>query len=341
MSAARRMRRITFTINNYTPEEERSLKDIDCTTWIIFGKERGEAGTPHLQGACVFNNAKTLSAIKKIPGFSRAHIETMRGTPQQNKEYCSKEGDVFEKGSLPQQGKRNDIHDAVEQIQAGVSLQELASTAEGAVAIVKYHKGLTVLKSLLTKGRDVPPRVFWLHGRTGTGKTRSAMEFATDKSYWISSGTLVWFDGYSGEEVAIFDDLRTNHCKFSMLLRLLDIYPMRVPFKGGFVQWVPRVIIVTSPYDPTTMWSLRNDEDKQQLVRRCHRIWDMADGRPDIPAWMAEIDDEEDAQRSLDAMAAASQAVDLTISFDEDSDLDLLADESDDESLIEVLSKSQ
>lgn len=46
-----RVRRICFTLNNYTEEEENSLKEFARTTdWMIFGHETGENGTPHLQG---------------------------------------------------------------------------------------------------------------------------------------------------------------------------------------------------------------------------------------------------------------------------------------------------
>lgn len=45
------LRRIVFTLNNYTPEEYEHLCEIARTTkWFIMGMEVGENGTPHLQG---------------------------------------------------------------------------------------------------------------------------------------------------------------------------------------------------------------------------------------------------------------------------------------------------
>jgi len=44
-----RLSRIVFTLNNYTEEECNLIQTIPCQ-WLIYGKEVGEQGTPHLQG---------------------------------------------------------------------------------------------------------------------------------------------------------------------------------------------------------------------------------------------------------------------------------------------------
>jgi len=42
-----RSRNFVFTLNNYTTEEVELVKEWDCK-YLIFGKEIGESGTPHL-----------------------------------------------------------------------------------------------------------------------------------------------------------------------------------------------------------------------------------------------------------------------------------------------------
>jgi hypothetical protein len=82
-------------------------------------------------------------------------------------------------------------------------------------------------------------KVLWYYGPTGCGKTRRAYEEAVLGTFWFSSNNLQWFDGYCGQQTAVFDDFRPDHCSFSFLLRLLDIYPLQVPVKHGFTDWVP------------------------------------------------------------------------------------------------------
>lgn len=103
-----------FTVNNYTDEEHQALQTIvetnDNVVYIIFGRETGEQGTPHLQGYLVLHNRMRLQQVKRLPGLSRAHLELRRGSHEQAREYCSKDGDVFEAGVAPSgQGVRNDL----------------------------------------------------------------------------------------------------------------------------------------------------------------------------------------------------------------------------------------
>jgi len=280
-----RFRRFVFTLNNYTAAEYNDVIAMPCN-WMIVGRETGEGGTPHLQGACLLSQQMSLSAIKRTRGFSRAHIEQMRGSPADNKEYCSKEDPApFEKGEMPKPGKRNDLNDIATRIIDGQSLRQLAEDVEGAVAIIKYHKGLTALRSMQTPTRTEPPTVLWLYGATGTGKTRSAVNFAErypcPDGYWMSLDSGQWFDGYMGQRVVILDDYRTSFCKFSMLLRLLDRYTISVPIKGAYVPWVPSIIFITAPKKAADMWNLRTNEDLAQLQRRITREYEFSEEEPE------------------------------------------------------------
>ena len=66
---------------------------------FMYGREKGASGTPHLQGFLVARHQMTMTALKKL--LKTAHLEVMKGTIAQNKEYCSKDGDVVEKGDFP------------------------------------------------------------------------------------------------------------------------------------------------------------------------------------------------------------------------------------------------
>lgn len=278
-----RLRRGCFTLNNPTDQEYHWLTTTwigwpkNNPTWMIIGKEVGETGTSHLQGAFTLSGQVAFSTIKMWPGFRRAHLEPMRGTPLDSKAYCSKQDlEPFEFGILPTPGKRSDVADAVEAVKSGMTMREL--TNDHAVAVVKFFKGLTVLRSLRAGPRDpdaLPPTVYWLHGKTGTGKTRSAWELgcavSAPSEVWFAPAGTQWFDGYDGQRVAIFDDFRPKGTKFEFLLRLCDRYPLQVPFKGGFVNWKPDWIIFTTPHSIAHTFEARQThrpEDVAQLERR-------------------------------------------------------------------------
>jgi len=92
-----------FTINNYTDYDLGDvLQTSEEAVYLIIGFEVGKKGTPHLQGYVNFRSARTFSSIrKKLP---RARLSVAKGTPKQNYDYCSKDGDFWESGKLPQSG---------------------------------------------------------------------------------------------------------------------------------------------------------------------------------------------------------------------------------------------
>jgi len=262
--------RCCFTFNNYTAVEYEWLKAFECK-WMIIGKEVGANGTPHLQGAVVLKNRRLFSTLKKTIGFKRAHMEEMKGSVQDSIKYCTKEDkNAFQKGAV-EPGKRNDIHSAINKLKDATSITDLVLKDDDfAATYVKYPNGLTNYRNMLEGKREGPPVVFWIYGDTGTGKTHSSVEWAERRGldYWMSLGGLQWFNGYDGEPVAILDDFRTGHCKFSFLLRLLDRYRFSVPYKGGFRNWIPKVIFITAPLKPRDMFDLKKEGDIQQLERR-------------------------------------------------------------------------
>lgn len=284
-----RVSRFVFTLNNWTDEEYAKITEDFAlqTKWLMVAKETApDTGTPHLQGACVLGRQWAFSRLKAVPGLRRAHIEAMQGTPEDSVIYLSKEDEApFVHGTMPKPGKRNDLRMATDRILAGASVRDLASDPEAATVVVKFHKGLTVLRSLAQPARTEAPIVIWIHGATGTGKTRSAFEsgramaraFGREEGdIWISSGGLRWFDGYDGQSVAILDDFRAKHCtSFAFFLRLLDRYPVDVEFKGGFARWLPRAIFITCPYSPDACFATRAThvpEDMAQLHRRITKV---------------------------------------------------------------------
>lgn len=274
-----RFRRFVFTLNNYTDVEVKSIQEFPCQ-WMIFGRETcPTTGTLHLQGAVVLGRQMDLQTLKSGP-FKRAHLAVMKGTPVQSMDYCSKEDpNPFTKGMMPEPGKRTDLHNVCEQLRSGKTVRDLVKDDDSGPVIVKYYKGLLSYSNLLGSDVREQPVVLWIYGDTGVGKTRAAVEFARRFArFWMSNGSLRWFDGYLGEPVVILDDIRADSCSFDFLLRLLDRYPFRVEYKGGFIDWNPTHIIVTSWGSPEEIFNLKGQGDLSQLSRRISNVIQLKQG---------------------------------------------------------------
>lgn len=94
-------RRICFTLNNYKEEDIEALLKEDKFSYVIFGLEVGESGTPHLQGYAEFHKPSKYAPLAKK---YHMHCEVARGTQQQAIDYCKKDGDYREKGEPRQDG---------------------------------------------------------------------------------------------------------------------------------------------------------------------------------------------------------------------------------------------
>lgn len=256
-----------FTLNNYNASELlllRSLVHFNKVEYICWGFETGEQGTPHLQGFVSNLSRKTLARTKVLLQCPRIHLEQRRGTVSQAIDYCQKEGVFEEYGQRPSgQGSRNDLAAVKKSIDDGKRLREIAD--DHFTPFLKYHKGIQLYYSLKATPRNWETLVIVYWGSTGTGKTRSVIDNATDLYTHVGGQ---WFDGYMGQSQVLFDDFSGSCFKISYLLKLLDRYPMSVPIKGGFVNWCPREIYITSNLDPDIWYANAHPEHILALRRR-------------------------------------------------------------------------
>nr|QXP07801.1 MAG: replication associated protein [Arizlama virus] len=277
-----RVRNVCFTLNNYTPEELQFLQGAfeksDHMKYLVFQQESGEeTKTPHIQGYVEFSGSIAYSTVKyELTGDkkSRIHLELRRGTSLQASVYCKKSETripnvtPFEYGKLSRSGARTDIEAVVDCIKESGSKE---AAIQYPVEYIRMNKGMEKLDAVYKENVPKPvPKVFWFYGATGCGKTAYAEKMFPNS--WHSKKTLEWFDGYDGQENVIIDDFRGNFCPFSELLRILDRYKLSLPVKGGFTNWIPKNIIITSCFAPQDAYRDRTDENIQQLMRRIHVI---------------------------------------------------------------------
>lgn len=261
-------RRWVFTLNNYTPEEEQAIKDGAKTEfrYVVFGREVGESGTPHLQGYIELHRRRGPRGLAaSLPGLSRARLAVARGDASQNRVYCLKEDKAgFESGEPMNQGARMDLVAVKAAIDSGCSDAELWE--DHFEPYVRYHKSFGVYKKLVQRERSWRTKVLLFVGNSGTQK--STLAHVLGRSGWLGNGFYkvpapkgsgLYFDKYDGQEVVLIDEMDGNRCTPTFLNELCDEFPMSVPVHGsGNVSFCAKVIIICSNYVPKDWWRNTN-----------------------------------------------------------------------------------
>jgi len=253
-----------FTVNNPTPETTPSF-DSTKMKYLVYGRETGENGTPHLQGYVSFIRRRKFNSLKK--DMPTAHLEVAKGSPEVNFQYCSKDGDFEQFGELPvtTQGRRTDLERLHDTIKSGSSITDIVEQHFG--AFCRYPKAIDRARELYRTARNWPMDVHVYWGSTGTGKTRSAFDQYPDAYFKDHSA---WWDGYEDHETVIWDEFYGGTIKVAEFLRLTDRYPHRVPVKGGYRQFVAKRIIFTSN-DPPTEWYSHLAQQKPEVYAAFER----------------------------------------------------------------------
>lgn len=239
-----RSRNFLITINNPNDAEIETIEKLESAYKIYSFEKAPKTGTRHIHVYISFKNARRLSAIKKL--FPRANIQICKGTPTQNINYVKKHGNFEESGTPPKQGKRSDLANIGNEMLQGANIRDIANKYPG--MFIKYAKGMEKLQCLQYTARKSFPKVYWLYGTTGTGKTRTAVQHSETGSFYIKDLTK-WWDGYAQQEVIIIDDYDGNW-PFRNFLRLLDRYPYQGQYKGGYIHINSPIIYITSEFGP-------------------------------------------------------------------------------------------
>ena len=250
-------------MNNYSPEEELVVQSLDFK-YLVYGREVGESGTPHLQGTIVFNSKKRLTAVRKL--IPRAHWSITRALWEAI-QYCKKDGDVYEMGLPPMtQQQKGDMEkarwaDAVECAKKG-RLEDIPPDM--------YARLYRTWKEIRKDHMETPPDAetctgVWFWGEAGSGKSRTARLEYPD-AYLKNANK--WWDGYQGQENVIIDDLDPTHACLAHYLKIwMDRYAFVAETKGGAISIRPKRIIITSQYSIQSIFE--TEENQSAITRRC------------------------------------------------------------------------
>lgn len=258
-----------YTLNNYSEAERDAHRALDCA-YHVFGYERGDSGTPHLQGYIRFKEKKSLKQLKTM--MPRAHVEPRKGTIDQAVDYCKKELDYEEYGTKPMnQLEKGEVNKKrwrmiIQKAQEGD--EEWLLENEPHV----YHTSLATFRShkkprleVLNYADEETPHEWWV-GPTGTGKSKRVWDlypthYAKDKNKW-------WC-GYNGQDVVVIEEADPKNMEHlaDRLKVWADRYPFPGEIKGGRIEGIrPQKVIVTSNYTPHECFM--NPNDLEPILRR-------------------------------------------------------------------------
>jgi len=258
------------TANNYTHAMETVLKGMDCV-YLVYGREVAPTtGTKHLQIYVYFRSQKMLSTLRRaLPIW----WQPARGEPSKNRIYCTKDGDFFERGTIP-------TDRSVARQRGGDSTKENWDEIVGAckrgafdevpAEIVMKH--YPTMKALRKDYMVDPPALdasdmpaYWFYGAAGTGKSQFAREIFPD--IFDKQASNKWFCGYQSQQTVLVDDFDVRHAKeVYELKRWGDRFAFPCETKNGSLKIRPKYVVVTSNYHPNQIWT--QSADLEPIMRR-------------------------------------------------------------------------
>lgn len=285
-------RRWCFTLHNPprddTPNDWMHSGDI---TYCIWQKEQAPStGLIHLQGYFVTKenpknkNGFTLKWVKENIN-NKMTVAACKGTHEENVAYCSKAAtrvagpwiigshvSETENRKKIEERRKVTLQDVKEDIDKGLTEPQLWKKHFGHMC--RYNQAFARYHFANSLGQREQPRIFCYWGEPGCGKSERARAICKNNGggYWWNSNNACWFDGYEpmNHPVVVFDDFKGN-LPYSLLLRLLDRYPLQVEKKGSMVAFNPKIIVITSN-EPPNRWYFQKPEDANHdcsaLLRR-------------------------------------------------------------------------
>ncbi len=210
-------------------------------------------------------------------------------------DYCQKEGDFLQWGDidineeeLARKGKRKHLG---EQLISGKKtlLECVNDDASLIFNLSNLERDLQTYNrlkqdSIITMTRTIP-KLILLTGKSGIGKTTMACEPKLGTSIYIvplPQNGQWFFNQYNGHTRIVFDNMSKDLIPpYDLILRLVDTQTCSVPTKyGGFVNLIPKEVVMTGVGDPSRWWTQCDD----QFWRRCDK-WYIGSGKQPNTEW--------------------------------------------------------
>lgn len=181
-----------FTLNNPTPEENAHLDELGSglqrygLRYLIIGREVGNSGTPHLQGFFISDSRLRLRSVRSLFG-ERGHYECARATSDRAADYCRKDNDFSEYGSLPSRNRSApSVSDFCDWVRGSVDLSEREIANKFPNLFLRYGDRLMKLADHISEFNVLEEKPLnewqeWLHQRLIREADDRTVDFYVDE----------------------------------------------------------------------------------------------------------------------------------------------------------------
>ena len=267
-----RARHFQLTVNNLEtyPKIKNYLMGLKNINYLISCKEIAPTTQKeHIHIYIQFTNPFKLNPKKVY----NCHIETCKGTPQQNVDYIMKDGNIIDEwGQL-----RNSGNYTIENV------KKMEKKEREELPLIYYNIVKKIneeeANQLTLEEFEKKVKVIYIYGESGVGKTQKAKELI--KEYFnennVNTFNLVkyennfWMGVSEQSEVCLYDDFRDSHMKPSEFINFIDYNTHPMNIKGGCIKNKYKLIIITSVQNPDNLWKNvqeKDEEPKKQWLRR-------------------------------------------------------------------------
>lgn len=290
-------RQLFSTHNNYTEAEYEhlitkmtSLHTQGKLRYGAIGKHIGKKSKlPHIHVIMHLTEKKTVNGWNLIFGHDKAHHEKQKGTHRQGLEYLGKDSDIY--GDPWQIGDINVTQTSAAtktmkdlRLELRTHIMEKPFDAEWILQedylpLMREEKAFESIRAKAME-KAIPkwqlPTVICYYGKTGLGKTRTAVAKATAINDALGLATIPmaltgsrdYFDWYDGQHAVVFDEFADDQMKIERFLQLTDGYAIQLDarYKKKLKNWTH--VFITSQHHPQNWWPNASIEKKAALMRR-------------------------------------------------------------------------
>lgn len=268
--------------------------------YYCMADEIASTGTYHTHIFLYAASPIRFSTVKNR--FPTAHAEKAYGSVRENRDYITKSGkwanseksetvvpDTFlEWGTIPAEKEETSpaMFRLIQDLRNGKTVMEVVEDNPDLafrIRDIELLRQTILTEKYQSENRNV--EVSYLYGASGAGKTRSIFQTNDPKeicritNYRLPSKNIS-FDGYSGQDVLVFEEFNSQ-IPIEDMLNYLDVYPLQLPARySDRVACYTKVYITSNqPLDRQYRTEqLDRPETWRAFLRRIHHIVEFLPG---------------------------------------------------------------